>query len=336
MPRPGAQGMRCTVSWPCVATRTRIIRAVASMAVALGTLLLAPAIIRGQDVVTRQPSLVIDVGPTLHVSTMEWRLGSPTAPRSQLEYERVRSLGISTSAEYRLMNRGRWSALVTVRGAAARVLAGRAQDSDYAWGDSSEYSRSVSQVTGDRLLAAAGALAIGRTLNLGRTPWQLHVAAGYAQQQGTFRKQHGVQVIPEDVPSDLLQDLDSRYRARWSGPWIGAGASMVLGRGSVELDAARHFRTAYSGEGEWNLRTDLMQPVSFVHSAKGSGYDVGVGYVVAVAPRIALVLTARTSSRNALHGFDIEYPVTGEPTRAHLGAVTAGNWVWRLALRSTR
>jgi hypothetical protein len=303
-------------------------------AAVLGVLLCIPNFTLAQEVVVGTPSLEITVGPMLHAASLEWRLGSCSAPRSVITYEAVRSLGFSTSAAYHIMNGRRWSSILSARTGVSWFHSGRAQDSDFIWSDRVEYSRSVSEVTGDVLLATNAGLSFVRNVNHGRISGSFHAASGYARNQMTLRKQYGVQVIPENVASDLLRDLDSRYHARWTGPWVGGGMSISLPVGEVELDAQRHFRTSYSGEGEWNLRNDLMQPVSFVHGATGSGYDMELGYAVSMSSRLGLVLKARKSARSALNGYDIEFPVNGEPTRGHLGGVTSRAWTFRAVLRN--
>jgi hypothetical protein len=164
----------------------------------------------------------------------------------------------------------------------------------------------------------------------------VEVWGGVCRSQLRLRKQNGRQVIPDDAPSGLLEDLDSRYRAQWNGPWYGGALVVPTGVGELRFMGKRHFRTRYWAEGQWNLREDLMQPKSFSQGALGSGYDILASFGGTILPGIDVVIATESSSRRARNGYDIEYRVTGEATRGNLGEVESSYFSFRVLVTIQR
>ena len=167
------------------------------------------------------------------------------------------------------------------------ILDGRSQDSDYFGSNrTGEFSRSYSNVKGDG--TADFSLALGYSMTLGggdHARMRLTPLLGYSRHDQNLRNKDGVQTISEEVPEweieaaplGPLKGLNSTYKTRWHGPWLGLNAQIPLLR-HMRLDAEfGYHRADFYAQANWNLRSDLQHPVSFEHEADGSGYHLSLG-----------------------------------------------------------
>jgi hypothetical protein len=97
----------------------------------------------------------------------------------------------------------------------------------------------------------------------------------------------GYQTIPAFGPFD---GLDSSYDTTWFGPWVGLESVFYQDqRFSLGLNLEYHY-ISYDAEAQWNLRSDLAQPVSFEHEADGSGWVAEIKTEWYFTPDLALTL----------------------------------------------
>lgn len=152
---------------------------------------------------------------------------------------------------------------------------GRNRDSDYLGDDRTlEFSRSDNETNDDDVLDLA--LAVGYRLAL---PWErgrLRVTPllGFSRHEQRLRITGGFQTIP---PLGPFSGLDSTYRTRWSGPWIGvelAREPASMPSGFLRLE---HHWADYDATANWNLRDDFRHPRSFEHEADGKGFVAAIG-----------------------------------------------------------
>jgi hypothetical protein len=163
------------------------------------------------------------------------------------------------------------------------VMSGDNQDSDYL-GDNrtQEFSRSLNGVDGNDVWD--GSVAIGPRLAFFESAIVVCPLLGYAVSEQDLTIVDGFQAIspsPDTLPIGPFSGLDSRYQARWKGPWIGVDLlfSAPVTEGpfteiGVMFTAEYHW-VDYDAEANWNLRTDFRHPVSFIHEAEGSGLEAG-------------------------------------------------------------
>jgi hypothetical protein len=159
------------------------------------------------------------------------------------------------------------------------IVDGRNRDSDYSGDDrTGEWSRSnndsVDDDVWDLAVAAGWRFALGDGARF--TP-----LAGYGYHRQNLRLSNGYQTIPA---TGAFPGLDSTYRSRWSGPWLGAelDRSAAGARGFLRL--AYHWAD-YSAEANWNLRAEFAHPKSFEHEANGRGQSLAAGLAVPIAAR---------------------------------------------------
>jgi hypothetical protein len=266
-----------------------------------------------------------EIGIELGSPRTEWTLGSRGDPRSELEYGSVRSAAAFVAFPYRHSLGERWSAGTLLRGMAGQVMSGTVRDSDFGR-SGAETSRSLSDITGDGQRAATIALGAIREVSAVEALGPVEFWLGFSDERVRYRKQHGRQIIPDNVSDAVLFGLDSRYEARWRGPWVALATSARTSVGEVRIMASLHLRTEFRGEGEWNLRRDLQQPTSFIHRARGRGSDYALSFRRPLGPRHTLNLEARSSIRHAREGRDIAFLANGETAGSNLGHVLlAGN-----------
>jgi hypothetical protein len=237
---------------------------------------------------------------------------------SELTYRNLRIPEAWAGARMDLHGGERWRWMLEGALKRGRVAVGSGQDSDYRWaGRTGEYSRSVFDVAGSTVAAESGALGLRRVGPGDRMLDDVTVWIGYGSERHSVRKRHGTQVIPADAPPDLLDGLDSRYMARWSGPTFAVEPAVAVGRVRVEARAEWSLRSAYRAEGAWNLRDDLVWPISFIQQGRGSGVAVRLrGHLAAGGGRSLLLESAY--SRRSARGVDRLFRTSGEGVRQDL------------------
>jgi Protochlamydia outer membrane protein len=159
---------------------------------------------------------------------------------------------------------------------AGAVKSGDNQDTDYFGNDRSQaFSQSTNQSGGS---VRDFSLAVGKKIRMAdRTNGDLLQVVpliGLSLHQQNFTMHNGVQTLPANGP---FPGLGNSYDTTWLSGWIGADALRSMGD-KLTLNAKGELHLAdYSAEANWNLRSDLVHPVSFKHSATGLGLVLGVG-----------------------------------------------------------
>ena len=159
------------------------------------------------------------------------------------------------------------------------IVDGKNQDSDYYEDDrQDEFSRSNNR--SDKGHTLDFSIGLGYSIPLGSDFISLSPVLGYSYHQQELSMTDGYQTIP-DLGS--FEGLDSRYDAKWQGPWVGVDINMKLLKisrflGSSELCIGyEHHWASYDAIADWNLRTDFKHPKSFEHEADGEGDKIYLG-----------------------------------------------------------
>jgi hypothetical protein len=253
-------------------------------------------------------------------SKLVWNVGEGGGRRgSQLAYRGLSIASARIHATARFLDRGSQQWLLWLRAEAGSILGGTIRDSD---GDPGHIGvLSVSEATGKSTASASVALGWYQTLP-GLPPLNgLALWLGFDWSKRIIRMQNGEQILPRAVPGDILDGLDSRYRARWMGPWAAAEPTLSLGRAQLTGRLAFHFLNRFRAQGRWNLRQELAQPRSFVQESKGMGLEAGFGVRFPISPTVAVSLRADRSRFTALWGDDTYYRVDGSEGTLELRSV---------------
>ncbi len=171
------------------------------------------------------------------------------------------------------------------------VLDGTNRDSDYAGSNRTlEFSRSVNDVEGSRVLDLSGGL--GNTFFFGETEqYRFIPMAGYSYHKQALRMTNGNQVLWDSGNAAILDPslagsqplgpfpgLNSTYDAVWTGPWLAADVIWDAGEAGRLFARAEYHWVNYSAQANWNLRSDFAHPVSFKHTADGTGQVLELGW----------------------------------------------------------
>ena len=223
------------------------------------------------------------------------------------------------SVDRRLFLRGRASY--------GEVIEGENRDSDYNGDNRSlEFSRSINR--GEGQIAEAG-------LGLGYQFWwydktvgryaRIVPMLGYAWRGQYLGISEGRQVVPTSAAGPI-DNLDSSYDASWQGPWMGLSLLMdTSDRTRVDLDLEYHFAD-YRAEANWNLRTDLAHPVSFLHETRATGFVAALSVRHDISADWALTTRFETQYFKGDPGLDTIFLID-ETTGAVEPAVTRLNRV---------
>ena len=269
----------------------------------------------------RSDRLVLEAALGPRTSESTWSIGTAEGARSILTYRNVRVGEARIGGRYRIAGDRRSGLDIVFHGAAGRILSGSAQDSDFTL-EARETSRSVSDIVGAGLLRFALGLGVDRELS-GDGAIRLSGSAGYERNGRTLRKQRGRQVIPDNYASWVLWNLDSRYSARWAGPWIAVQPSVRLGTATWSIRGVGYIANRYRAEGSWNLRDDLVQPRSFTQRAAASGYDLRLRFSRPIEPDLFLAIEVEHAWRSAARGgTDLLFFKDGRVVRSTLRGAT--------------
>jgi hypothetical protein len=205
---------------------------------------------------------------------LHWSIASPGGDpniRSELTWSKLEILQIEGEGKINIER-------FTIRAVLGfgLILAGDARDSDYDSDNrTDEWSRSYSDATGGYILHALTGL--GYRYEFRAAPITLLPMIGVALHRQAMVMSDGVQVVsvsphlPPAEPVGPIAGLDSSYAANWLNIWIGLDAAYRVAN-RVNIGASVSFHPSlYYALADWNLRTDLAHPVSFVHRAFGLG-----------------------------------------------------------------
>jgi hypothetical protein len=256
---------------------------------------------------------------------LNWSIaGNGVNVLSELKWENMAISQLQAAGEFHLKNDLRLRARLGY----GVIGSGTNQDSDYNGNNRTlEFSRSNNKAGGDVFDASIG---FGKKLRLrdlsaGRS-FYVTPLVGLSMHRQNLTMTDGIQTIsapPSTTPLGPLPGLASSYDAQWMGPWLGAEALVETERGWVMMANAEYHLADYSASANWNLRSDLVHPVSFRHAATGEGFvfSLGASYPVAKSWKINFTLEHQQWTTRA--GSDWVYFADGTVGLARLNAV---NW----------
>lgn len=219
---------------------------------------------------------------------------------------------------------------------------GENRDSDYALDNrQAEFSRSHADTTGSEMLDAS--LGAGWTLRLGSAA-TLTPLIGLARYESIYRSSNGRQVLSDAAAASLLgiawnvplgpfDGLHSRYHPIWSSIWLGLDGELKAGQRVSLRGSLKHHWFTYKAEADWNLRSDLAHPLSFVHKDSGKGWEAEVGAAIALDKGHQLSIDLSKRSMKTQQGKDTTFFYNGASSTIDLGEAVLGSWSISLAYR---
>jgi|GEM_PF-5536249 len=274
----------------------------------------------GAQEIDRSERFEVRAGVGQQAADFRWNIGfGPDRSNilSELTYRDLRVPEAWAGARVRIQGDVRWRWVLDLSARRGRIGAGTGQDSDYRGaGRTGEFSRSRFDVAGSTTAAEAGAVGI-QHLMADRGLDDVTLWIGHAREHRSIRKRDGVQLVPAHAPQDLLEGLDSRYRARWAGATVALEPAATVRGVRLEAVAEWNLRSRYRAEGEWNLRDDLAQPISFVQLGRGRGLNARLRGSVRAGAGGALVVEGALARQSA-SGVDRLIRASGEEVRQDL------------------
>ncbi len=161
------------------------------------------------------------------------------------------------------------------------VFQGDNQDSDYL-ADNRTLLFSESRNTADKGSVSDASIGIGYPIRppSGRYELQLTPLGGYSYHRQLFTITDGSQTQDPFALFGGLQpirNLDSEYKTRWRGPWVGFDFSLKALEKVKVFGTFEYHWADYKADAHWNLRTDFAQPKSFLHTTEGNGVIASFG-----------------------------------------------------------
>ena len=243
-----------------------------------------------------------------------------------------------------------WPNVIALKGSAnyGWIFDGENQDSDYA-GDNRtlEFSRSNNSADDGDVLDVS--LGIGYPFRFGRSViGTITPLVGYSYHEQNLTITDGNQTISIPVVTDSIvivppplgpfSGLDSKYETEWQGPWI--GFDMRFKAKEIRAFAHRfepyfsfeYHWADYDAKAEWNLRSDLAQPVSFKHDADGTGIVLGAGFDVVISTSLALNFNLDYQDWETDEGDDKVFFADGTSVTTQLNEVNWTSWAASIGL----
>lgn len=256
----------------------------------------------------------------LRYDNFRWNIAgnsSGSAPNilSELTWRELQSIGIRGEGR---LTRDR---ILTARGSYeyAWIYHGENQDSDYLLDDRrGEFSRSNNVSDEGSLLDATFGAGYPWRMTSGLYDGTIAFLGGYSYHEQNLRMTDGFQTIPR---TGTFSGLDSKYEARWRGPWL--GVDMIFRRENrLTVSGAFEYHWAlYRADAQWNLRTDLGQPKSFRHTADGTGMVGTAGVSYEIKKNWALTLNGKIQGWWTRPGVDKTFGSDGSTVETRLNEV---------------
>lgn len=204
------------------------------------------------------------------------------------------------------------------------ITDGENQDSDFN-GDNRtlEFSRSNNETDDDTVFDWS--LDLGFKFRFFKEKLALTPRLGYSYHEQNLNITDGVQTVDTVAPITLgpFSGLNSTYETEWSGPWAGLELEYSPTEALRLFGSFEYHWGDYDAEANWNLRTDLAHPKSFIHNADFTGTTFAVGVNYALTPAWSCELNAEYLKWETDTGSDKTFFADGSVSTTRLNEV---NW----------
>lgn len=201
-----------------------------------------------------------------------------------------------------------------------RIVDGRNRDSDYG-GDNRTKERYRSLSDADNGSVVDLSVALGPLWSTHDRVWSFAPLIGYSYHEQNLTLTDGYISIPAEMAID---GLNSSYDTNWVGPWFGAQIFYNPSSKWSFSSSIEYHRTDYSAKADWNLRDDFMHPVSFEHTADGTGWTLSGTLNYALSETIHLGINGNYTDWHTDSGLDRLYLANGSMINTALNRV---NWI---------
>jgi hypothetical protein len=202
------------------------------------------------------------------------------------------------------------------------IYSGDNQDSDYNLDDrQGEFSRSNNTSDGDGVYDREVRVGL---MFIENRPVRLGAGLGYASRTVDLIMRDGFQTIPATGP---IYNLRSTYSANLSGPVTWFSFNWRL-RPSLFVGAERRLGFfSYTGNANWNLRSEFQHPRSFSQHTNGLSDSIALSLDWLVSARAALLLNYNYQTFRAEGGYTRFYLADGTTPQQPIHEVKYWMWV---------
>lgn len=251
----------------------------------------------------------VELGTGYRQGEMRWNIAGDSSGAnpnilSELQWKKLNMAGVHGNLRTVIPTGTLKQTRIEVGGHYEYAVSGDNQDSDYL-GDNrtQEFSRSNNDSKGSQALGIKGA--VGYELPIVDRPDGLRFIAtplvGWRYEQQKLKIRDGNQTLCVSQPSigfdctssplGSFAGLDSRYDAKWNGPFIGFESEGATEHHRLRL-RGEATRLNYQAEAQWNLRPDLNPDKSFRHTASGVGLNAHADYTYKVTEATGIIASA--------------------------------------------
>ena len=254
--------------------------------------------------------------------SLRWSIaGSSVNILSELQWQKLDIAQISATASLSLQDN--WS----LRGKLdyGNIYSGKNQDSDYNGNyRTQEFSRSNNGAGGGTRDASFGLAYTQDFFNsAGTRVIMLTPKAGISYHRQLLLMTDEFQTLPATGP---FPGLNSSYDAQWLSIWVGMESLFRMNSAWQFMVSVEMHQVDYLARADWNLRTDFAHPVSFTHSAVGSGFVLAAGVNYAARQNWKADITATLQRWETGTGVDRTYFANGT-----VGVYPLNEVVWESA-----
>ncbi len=217
----------------------------------------------------------IDIGIGYRQDKFDWSIGGfegVPSVLSELQWKDLRIVQVDGYASYTSCA----NYAVRVSGDYGNIYHGRNRDADFLGNDKTQpFSISSNNAGKGDVYDIEAGVGYRVTSTCGRfiaTP-----LVGWSYHGQNLHMYDGKQVFDLLAPLEEgpITGLDSSYKTRWFGPWVGMDFSVRVERCAYVFGSFEWHIVSYRGTGRWNLRQDIVGP--FHHQAHGFGYIATLG-----------------------------------------------------------
>lgn len=233
---------------------------------------------------------------------------------SELKWKNLRGLETVVSTQFYLSKRFLFNTALTHQ----KITVGKVTDNDYA-GDNRTFNTSELDLKSDKghtlILDANFAY---KLFNDGRFHFQPQI--------GYWGKFQTLYLLDGDVPLISGKLLNSTSRPNWQGIQYGVTAGLSYGSFFSELEFNTIYILNYSAKANWNLQTTFNHPLSFVHSAKGNGFQISFVQTASLSANFLPFVKFKFSTLKSGSGKDMLFLENGEIESSKLNGVDNQSW----------
>ena len=279
----------------------------------------------------------VDLRSGFRQDELRWSIGGGGLDvLSELRWENLEIFQVQGGCRY-LWERpgGAFDGAVRASAAYGWIVDGENRDSDYAGPNrSDEWSRSTNAADQGEVLDLS--LAGGLQFPLARGQASIMPLLGYSYHEQNLTLHDGVQVLSDQELADqffgvgevtvpalgAFPGLDSTYETQWYGPWTGVEVTFSPADRFSLAGRLEFHLVDFRAEANWNLRSDMQHPKSFVQEAAGYGLVGEVTGQYALDSRWAIELAMAYADWQAEDGTDRIYLADGTQASARLNEVS--------------